>query len=123
MAIFKPRHKRAAAQRMALAVTALQLALLVALWATPGEPPRGSGGAGGVTLWQLLWASARKPTFYPLVALLLAGPALSVVAWRIAGRHRLWLVTSWVAFAAIALPTFGDRLSVMLRVLWWQYGT
>lgn len=110
------KRQRAIAARMTLGVVALQAAVLLAFAVTPGEPP-----AGG-TLWQLLWAASRRPTFYPLVALLLAGPPLTVLAWRIAGPHRRWLVAGWVVFLAVAVPLFGHRIWVMLRVLWWRYG-
>ncbi len=112
-------RKRAIAARLALVVLALQGAVLLALAMTPGDPP----GGARLTLWQLLWASARKPTFYPLVGLLVAGPVLTVVAWRLRGPHRSWLVLGWGAFLAIAVPVYGFRLAVMLRVLWWQYGS
>lgn len=95
---------------------ALQLAVLVAFWVTPGEPP------GRSALGQLLWAAARRPTFYPLAALLVAGPVLTAVAWRVRGRHRGWALAGWAVFLAVALPVFGHRLWVMLRVLWWRYG-
>lgn len=109
-------RQRRIAQRLALVVLALQGALLVALAVTPGDPP-----ASG-TLWQLLWAASRRPTFYPLVALLLAGPPLTWAAWRVRGVHRRWLAVGWGVFGIIAMTYFAGRLAVMLRVLWWRYG-
>lgn len=117
--ILSLKRQRAIAERASLVVLALQGAVLLALAVTPGDPP----GGQTLTLWQLLWAASRKPTFYPLVGLLLAGPVLTLVAWRITGRHRAWLVAGWLVFLAVAVPFFGQRLVVMLRVLWWQYGS
>lgn len=102
------------AEHLALVVIALQAVLLLAFAATPTDPPP------RITLFELLWASARKPTFYPLVALILAGPPLTILALRKAGRHRWWLAISWVGFAALLIACFGQRVAVMLRVLWWQ---
>jgi hypothetical protein len=111
------RRQRMIAARLALAVLLLQGAVLLTWYVTPGEPPRGQT----LTMWQLLWASSRKATFYPLVALLVAGPVLTVLACRVDGRHRLWLVCGWVGFALVATHAFSHRLEVMLRVLWWQF--
>ena len=101
-------------EHVALVIIALQAVLLLALAATPADPPP------RITLFELLWASARKPTFYPLVALMLAGPPLTVIAMRKTGRHRWWLALSWMGFTAILIACFGQRVAVMLRVLWWQ---
>lgn len=61
-----------------------------------------------------------KPTFYPLVALLLGGPPLTWLAWQTPGRHRAALLCAWAVFLTILLGAFGERTSVMLRILWWQ---
>lgn len=109
-------RQRWLAQRLTLIVLAMQGALLVALAVTPGDPPtRG-------TLWQLLWAASRRPTFYPLVILLMAGPPLSWLAWQVRGVHRRWLAIGWGTFTALLLVFFSHRVDVMLRVLWWQFG-
>lgn len=109
------KRQRALAARMTLATLAMQGALLVTLAVTPGDPP------GGATLWKLLWASSRKPTFVPLVILLLAGPPLTWLAWRIGGPHRRWLVAGWLTFAVIVALFYIPRLDAMLRILWWRY--
>ena len=100
-------------EHLAWVVVALQVAVLLALALTPGEPPP------RVELFELLWAAARRPTFYPLVALLTAGPILTALALREPGRQRAWLATAWCAFTLIALVAFGPRLVVMIDVLWW----
>ncbi len=95
-------------------VLALQAALLLTLAVTPSDPP------SGPHLLRLLWASMHRPTFYPLVALLVGGPALTWIAWRTPGRHRTVLIWAWVVFLAVLISAFGDRTVVMLRVLWWH---
>ena len=100
---------------MAWAVVLLQGAMLLTLAVTPAEPPP------RVTLFQLIWASARKPTFYPFVALLLAGPAFTLLAWQWRGRHRAVLMLGWLVFAGLTAHYFGERVMAMWRVIWWQY--
>ncbi len=100
--------------RLTWLVVALQAALLLTLAATPADPPTGPHPL------QLLWAWMHKPTFYPLVALLGAGPPLSWLAWRTPGQHRAALLCVWAGFLLILLTTFGHRTAVMLRILWWQ---
>jgi hypothetical protein len=92
----------------------LQAALLLTLAATPSDPPTASH------LLQLIWAWMHKPTFYPLTALLCAGPPLTWIAWRTKGRHRAALVCAWAVFLVILITAFGERTLVMLRILWWQ---
>lgn len=99
--------------RLTLGVISLQGALLLTLWVTPTwTPPR-------VQFIELLWAWMHRPTFYPLVALIAAGPLMTLVAWTSPGRHRLWLVLSWLVFAVVLTQYYGDRSRVMLRTLWW----
>lgn len=99
---------------MTWTVVALQAALLLTLAVTPGDPPRASH------LLQLIWAWMHKPTFYPLVALLCAGPPLSWLAWQTPGRHRAAIALAWALFLIVLATQFGERTAVMLRILWWQ---
>ncbi len=99
---------------MALVVLVLQVLVLVALALTPGEPP-----AMRMALLERLWAAARQPTFYPLIALLIGGPVLTLLALRMAGRHQAWLAMGWCGFAFVLMIAFGHRVAVMLDVLWW----
>ena len=99
---------------MVWTVIFLQAALLLTLAATPSDPPHGPH------FLQLIWAWMHKPTFYPLTALLIAGPILSSLAWRTPGKHRTLLVLAWAVCLAVLLSAFGERTLVMLRILWWQ---
>lgn len=100
--------------RLTWIVVGLQAALLLTLAATPTDPPSGSH------FWQLIWAWMHKPTFYPLVALICAGPPLTWLAWQTPGRHRAALVLAWAVFGFILFTAFAHRTLVMLRILWWQ---
>lgn len=75
------------------------------------HPPR-------IGLLELLWAWMHRPTFYPLVALLVGGPVLTIIAWRMRGRHHLPLLLSWLIFGVAAWYFFERRIDLMLRVLW-----
>ncbi len=99
---------------MVWAVVAMQAAMILTLAVTPSDPPKHS------RLMQLIWAWMHKPTFYPLIVLILGGPVLSILAWRVPGRHRRILITAWVVFTTIVVVGFGERVKVMLHVLWWQ---
>ncbi|MCG8510989.1 MAG: hypothetical protein MI741_17335, partial [Rhodospirillales bacterium] len=62
------RQWRVLAIHLTWTVLALQGAVLLTLAMTPNKtPPDGR-------LFELLWASARKPQFYPLIALILFAP-------------------------------------------------
>ncbi len=88
--------------------------MLLTLAVTPTDPP------ARMPLFELLWARAHKPSFYPLVALLIGGPALTWLAWQTPGRHRWALTVVWALFLTVLIGFFNDRAAVMLRVLWWQ---
>lgn len=104
-----------ACSRMAQAVVLLQWSLLLTLWVTPTwTPPK-------VKLFELLWAWMHRPTFYPLIALVIAGPVLTILAWTSHGTHRIWLVLSWLVFAAVIQSQFSERVTTMVRVLWWVH--
>ncbi len=104
-----------ACAKLTATVVLLQWSLLLTLWVTPTwTPPK-------MKFFELLWAWLHRPTFYPLVALVVGGPVLSVLAWAGRGTHRIWLVISWVAFAGAIHHWFSDRFMAMLRVLWWMW--
>ena len=96
-------------------VILLQGAMLLTLAVTPPMllPPR-------VRFFELIWASMHEPTFYPLVALLIGGPVLSMAALRLRGLHRAWLVASWIAFGVVIYIYHQDRMITMLRALYWS---
>ncbi|MFA9477070.1 hypothetical protein ACERK3_02060 [Phycisphaerales bacterium AB-hyl4] len=108
-------RKRRVAEHMAMVVLALQATLLLTFQVTPSRlPPR-------LTLLELLWALPQRPTFYPFIAVFLAGPPLTVLACRVPGKHRTWLIVGWIIFLSLLLTFFGDRVSLMLRILEWQF--
>lgn len=107
-------RRRTISQRLTWVVIGLQSALLITMWATPSDPP------SGPHLLRLLWAWMHKPSFYPLVALLIAGPPLTYLAWRTPGRHRAAIVAAWLIFLTILVTAFGERTWIMLRILWWH---
>ena len=114
--MIKPRHKRRFARTLTWIVVALQGAMLLTWWVAPTwDPPR-------LHLFEVLWAWMHEPTFYPFVALLIAGPLLTFVAWRVRGGHRAALVVAWLCFAGVTAEFFANRFDVMARVLWWQVG-
>lgn len=100
---------------LAMVVLALQVALLLTVALLPALPPR-------LTLFELLWAASHKPSFYPLLAMLVAGPVLTGLAWRERGEHRKLLLVSWPIFVALLVGVYGQTLALMLRILWWQVG-
>ena len=99
--------------RLTWLVIALQSALLLTLWVTPTwQPPK-------VKLFELLWAWMHRPTFYPLIALTVAGPIASVMALSCRGKHRRWLLLGWLVFITVLVGWHGERVNTMARVLWW----
>lgn len=108
-------RKRRMAEHMAMVVMAVQVSALMALMLVPGRPP-----ILQVEFLEMLWASARRPTFYPLVALFTAGPLLTVIAVWQPGRHRAWLALAWCMFALVGIIAFGRRVAVMVDIVWWQ---
>lgn len=109
-------HPRRIARYLTGIVAALQLVVLGAMWADPASEPL------GLLPFQLLWAWMHQPSFYPLILALTIGPVVSVLAWRVRGPHRVWLVISWAVFAAVIYSCFYSRVMLKLDVLWWQYG-
>lgn len=71
-------------------------------------------------LRMLLWAWSRRPTLVPLVVAMIAGPVLTLVAWRRRGPHRRAIVAVWVGALLWLGLRHGERIAVMLEVLWWR---
>ena len=94
------------------AVIALQASLLVVLALDPSSPPAAS------SLLQALWALGHKPSFYPLVGVVIVGPWATWLALSARGRHRGVLLGAWLVFMPLALVLHGERIAVMLKVLW-----
>jgi hypothetical protein len=107
------RQRRRLAGQMAIVVIGLQCAVIASFWLDGSVPP-------GHALGQLLWADAHRASFYPLVALIMLGPPLSVLALAMHRRHRRLIPASWIAFIILALVIGQHRLLVMLQVLWQQ---
>lgn len=82
---------------------------LTRTWTPPGGDVR-----------MLLWAWSRRPTFVPLVAALIAGPVLTLVAWRRRGRHRRAIVAVWAVALLWLAARHGERIAVMLEVIGWR---
>lgn len=106
------KHRKTSAAGLVWGVVALQVTLVTMFVMDRGEPP-----AAG-TLWQGLWALARRPEFDVLLLLIGAGLPMSYLAYCARGPHRKWLIGAWVIFAAIVAIFFGQRLAVMMQVLW-----
>lgn len=100
-----------AAGLAAAGVILLHGALLLAMARDPAPLPM------RLTLLELLWAAARRPSFDLLIACFTAGPVLTYLAWTARGRHRRALGLSWVVFGTLMVYPFGERVVVMLRVL------
>lgn len=94
------------------AVVFLQAAVLIAFALDPSEPPR----AGSFV--QALWALGHKPSFYPLVGLLLIGPWATWMVISGRGPHRRVVIGAWLVFLPLAVVLHGHRIAVMLKVLW-----
>ena len=95
----------------ALAVILLHAALLMVMATDPAPLPL------RLTLLELLWAAARRPSFDLLLANATAGPVLTYLAWTAHGYHRRALAASWVVFVVLMIHPFGERVLVMLRVI------
>lgn len=104
------------ARRVTWGVIILQSALLLTMAVTPTWiPPR-------VKMFELIWAAMREPIFYPLIAVFTFGPGMTLTAWIVPGRHRAVLAIAWSVFLVAVMSLYGDRVGVMMRVLWWEYG-
>jgi hypothetical protein len=97
---------------LTLLVLLLQAALLVTFALDPSQPPTAS------SFFQALWALGHKPSFYPLVALLVIGPWATWLALSGRGGHRRVVLASWLLFLPLALVLHGHRIAVMMKVLW-----
>ena len=111
----KSRLSHAAAQTIARRFTSLvvllQLAVPFAFAIDPTNPP-----AAG-SFWAAFWALFHRPAFYPLAALLTIGPAATVLALTIPGKHRIALILAWIIYIPLITYLDGHRIHVMLRVL------
>lgn len=101
------------APRMVWIVILLQGAMLLTLFVTKPHPL-----THRIRLAELVWAWMHQPAFYPLVALLVGGPVLSVMAMSMRGQHRVWLALSWAIFALLVYVYFPDRAVSMTRSLY-----
>ena len=110
-----PRRQRQLAQRMTALVAALHGALLLTLALDEDPLPWEVG------LFELLWAAAHRPMFYPLVAVLIAGPVLTALAWRVPGRHRHYLLGIWGVSVLLLGTVFAERIRLMLEILHWRF--
>ncbi len=109
----RPSIRKRLCERLTVLVISLQAAFLLTLWVTPTwTPPR-------LKFFELIWAWMHRPTFYPLMALLAAGPVLTIVAWLHSGRHRAWLALGWLGFSFLLFKYHHERVVAMARVLWW----
>jgi hypothetical protein len=110
-----PKQRRRLVNRLTLIVAGLHAALLLTLAVAPKSLPP------DIHLWQLLWAAERRAMFYPLIGVVLIAPALSVLAWRVRGRHRYYLLSTWGASLVLIGALFADRVALMLRIIWWRF--
>jgi hypothetical protein len=112
--VFARKRQRQLAQRLTCTVAALHAALVLTLALDDDPLPLRVG------VFELLWAAAHEAMFYPLVAVLVAGPVLSWLAWRVPGRHRYYLLGSWAALVVVLAVGFPERIALMLEVLHWR---
>ena len=113
--VFSLKRRRQLAGRLTLAVAALHGALLLTLALDEDPLPWEVG------LFELLWAAAHRPMFYPLVAVLIAGPVLTALAWRVPGRHRHYLLGIWGVSVLLLGTVFAERMRLMLEILHWRF--
>lgn len=113
--MFKAAQRRWVAGQLTVAVVLLNVGFyLTCLSPAPPLP-------GDLGLLQLLWASAHRPSFYLLLMMLTLGPALTLMAWQVRGRHRLYLAMVWGASVVLMTTVLGPRMGLMLRILWWRW--
>jgi len=93
-------------------VVALQVAMVVTFMVDRSDPPRVG------SLWQALWALSHKPSFYPLVGVVLIGPPATYLAWTRRGAQRWAVAIAWAVFIPAAYVFFSHRIAVMLRLLY-----
>ena len=93
-------------------VLLLQASLLVMFTLDASSPPQSA------SFFQALWALGHKPSFYPLVALIIIGPWATWLGLCRRGAHRRVLMVSWMLFLPLAGVVYGHRIAVMLKVLW-----
>jgi len=113
-AVFSRKRRRLLAQRLTAAVAALHGALMLTIALDEDPLPIRLG------LFELLWAAGHKPMFYPLIAVLTAGPVLTILAWQVPGRHRHYLLGIWGGAILVLGTVYHERMSLMLEILHWQ---
>jgi hypothetical protein len=109
------KRQRQLETRLTLAVAALHAALVLTLAMDNDSLPLRVG------LFELLWAAAHKPMFYPLVAVIVIAPVLTALAWRPPGRHRYYLLGSWAVLIILSATVFNERIGLMLEILHWRF--
>jgi len=107
-------RQRRLAWRLTAAVALLHGALLLTLAVGEDRPWR-------LAPFELLWAWANQPMFYPLVAVGVLGPVLTALAWWVPGRHRYYLLGIWAAGILVNAALFAGRVGLMLDILHWRF--
>ncbi|HEX7010233.1 MAG TPA: hypothetical protein VF184_09630 [Phycisphaeraceae bacterium] len=105
------RRTAADAQYLTVVVMVLQAMALLVLIMMHREP------AVSWPWMELLWAAGQKPAFYFVVLVFAATPVLTILAFRVSGRHRWWLLAAWGLFVVTLYTNFAPRLAAMLRVI------
>jgi len=92
-----------------MAVLALFLLMLVV---------RPTTGPSRFPLTRALWALRHERTIYLLFTVVGIAAVLSLIAGRIRGGHRVWLLLIWVGFIALCATAFREVVVGMLQVAW-----
>ena len=104
--------RRALARRLTWGVALLHAALLLTLAVDPDGLP------WSIWPFELLWAADRRVMFYPLLAVVLVAPLLTLIAWRPPGRHRYYLLGSWAVTLVLVGAFYFERVALMLEIAW-----
>lgn len=115
----KRRHKRyreAGRRQIAslslIGLFMLQSVCLAVFAADPGGAPLKGG------LLEAMWLQRRPGLVMAFLALLAAGPVLSLVLWRLAGWRRWIMIAMWIAFAVLLDAVAAEKVGSISRVLW-----
>ena len=103
---------RETANLLAWWLIGLHATILLIFWFDDPQP----GGADD--LFTLLWAAARKPQIYLLLALIAAAIPVTWYAGTARGPHRKWLFASWAVFLAVAGTLYAERIVTLLTIAW-----
>jgi hypothetical protein len=99
---------------LVLTVVALQVALLATLgFTTRWQPPR-------VRVFEAIWAWVANVSFYPMLLLLIGGPVITWLAFKLDRRKVGLLFIAWAAFGVTLIMAFGTEAQAMLLTLWQQ---